>query len=85
MNFASGLIDVFADTPLGGNPLAVVEGADALPDDTLRRIAFEFNQAETTFILKSTRAALSAHVNETVDPKQFTVEGDQGRADEDGA
>ncbi|NTX66800.1 PhzF family phenazine biosynthesis protein [Myxococcus sp. CA051A] len=53
---ASGLIDVFADAPLSGNPLAVVEGADALPDDTLRRIAGEFNQAETTFLLKSTRA-----------------------------
>jgi len=29
--------------------------------------------------------ALSANVNETVDPRQFTVEGDQGRADDDGA
>jgi PhzF family phenazine biosynthesis protein len=53
----SGLIDVFADAPLRGNPLAVVEGAAALPDDTLRRIAGELHQAETTFILPSTRAA----------------------------
>lgn len=52
----TGLIDVFADTPLSGNPLAVVEGADALPDDTLRRIAGEFHQAETTFLMKSARA-----------------------------
>jgi PhzF family phenazine biosynthesis protein len=52
----AGLIDVFADRPLSGNPLAVVEGADALPDDTLRRIAGELNQAETTFLLNSTRA-----------------------------
>ncbi|NBD08391.1 MULTISPECIES: PhzF family phenazine biosynthesis protein [Corallococcus] len=56
VELTSGLIDVFADTPLSGNPLAVVDGADALPDDTLRRIAGEFNQAETTFLLKSTRA-----------------------------
>lgn len=56
LNLVSGLIDVFADSPLSGNPLAVVEGADALPDDTLRRIAGEFNQAETTFLLKSTCA-----------------------------
>src|SRR5688572_13023227 len=51
-----GLIDVFADVPLSGNPLAVVEGADGLTDDTMRRIAREFNQAETTFLLKSDRA-----------------------------
>ena len=53
---ASGIVDVFAETALTGNPLAVVEGADAIPDGTLRRIAREFNQAETTFILRSSRA-----------------------------
>ncbi|PSH63030.1 PhzF family phenazine biosynthesis protein [Phyllobacterium brassicacearum] len=55
-NPISGMIDVFADTPLSGNPLAVVEGADHLEDDVLRLIAREFNQSETTFILKSDRA-----------------------------
>ena len=55
MNLTCGLIDVFADTSLSGNPLAVVEGADALPDETLQRIAGEFNQAETTFLMKRTR------------------------------
>jgi PhzF family phenazine biosynthesis protein len=52
----AGLIDVFADAPLTGNPLAVVQGADALSDEQMRRIAGEFNQAETTFILHSSRA-----------------------------
>lgn len=52
----AGLVDVFADTALSGNPLAVVEGAEDLADDTLRRIAREFNQAETTFLLPSRRA-----------------------------
>ncbi len=52
----AGLIDVFADKPLTGNPLAVVQGADALSDDAMRRIASEFNQAETTFIMRSARA-----------------------------
>ena len=51
-----GLIDVFADAPLTGNPLAVVQGADGLSDERMRRIAGEFNQAETTFILQSSRA-----------------------------
>jgi PhzF family phenazine biosynthesis protein len=52
----AGLIDVFADSPLTGNPLAVVQAADELNDEQMRRIAREFNQAETTFILQSTRA-----------------------------
>lgn len=53
---AAGLIDVFAETPFGGNPLAVVEDADGLSDAQMRRIAGEFNQAETTFLLQSDRA-----------------------------
>ena len=52
----AGLIDVFADAPLTGNPLAVVQRADNLSEEQMRRIAREFNQAETTFILQSTRA-----------------------------
>jgi PhzF family phenazine biosynthesis protein len=54
----AGIIDVFADAPLTGNPLAVVQGADELNDEQMRRIAGEFNQAETTFILHSARADL---------------------------
>jgi trans-2,3-dihydro-3-hydroxyanthranilate isomerase len=49
--FAFALVDVFADAPLSGNPLAVILDADALPEPTLRRIAREFNQSETTFVL----------------------------------
>ncbi len=56
VDLIAGIIDVFADVPLTGNPLAVVQGADELSDETMRRIAGEFQQAETTFILKSTRA-----------------------------
>ncbi len=52
----AGLIDVFAEAPFGGNPLAVVEDADGLSDAEMRRIAGEFNQAETTFLMKSDRA-----------------------------
>lgn len=54
--FTAGLIDVFADAAFGGNPLAVVEGADGLSDAQMRRIASEFNQAETTFVMQSERA-----------------------------
>ncbi|SCX29351.1 MULTISPECIES: PhzF family phenazine biosynthesis protein [Agrobacterium] len=52
----AGIIDVFAEVPLTGNPLAVVQGADDLTGEQMRRIAGEFNQAETTFIMRSTRA-----------------------------
>jgi len=54
--FTAGLIDVFAETPFSGNPLAVVEDADGLSDAQMQRIAGEFNQAETTFLLQSDRA-----------------------------
>lgn len=56
VELVAGIIDVFADAPLAGNPLAVVQGADDLTDAQMRRIAGEFNQAETTFIMRSTRA-----------------------------
>jgi PhzF family phenazine biosynthesis protein len=55
-NFVAGLIDVFANAALGGNPLAVVEDADSLTEETMQRVAGEFNQAETTFLMKSYRA-----------------------------
>lgn len=47
-------IDVFADRPLAGNPLALVPDADALTEEQLRGIAREFNQSETTFLCRPT-------------------------------
>jgi len=55
-SIAFALVDVFADAPLSGNPLAVVPDADDLSEDLLPRIAGEFNQAETTFLLAPTAA-----------------------------
>lgn len=51
-----GIIDVFADAALEGNPLARVDGADGLTDVQMRRIAGEFNQAETKIRYRSSRA-----------------------------
>lgn len=45
-------VDVFARTPLSGNPLAVVPDADDLAQEQMQAIAREFNQSETTFILR---------------------------------
>ena len=55
MEYPFALVDVFAERPLGGNPLAVVAGPP--PEALLPRIAREFNQSETTFVMRPTRAA----------------------------
>jgi len=48
------VLDVFADAPLGGNPLAVVLDVDGLGDTDMQRIAREFNLSETVFVFPST-------------------------------
>ena len=44
-------VDVFTDTPLGGNPLAVFLEAEDLTKETMQKIAKEMNLSETTFVL----------------------------------
>jgi PhzF family phenazine biosynthesis protein len=44
-------VDVFADEPFLGNPVAVVHGADDVTDDDMRRFARWTNLSETTFLL----------------------------------
>jgi len=45
-------MDVFAPRPLTGNPLSLVPDADDLDEARMRAIAREFNQSETTFVLR---------------------------------
>ncbi|MET0210110.1 MAG: PhzF family phenazine biosynthesis protein [Burkholderiaceae bacterium] len=47
-------VDVFTDTPLKGNPLAVVVDAAGLDDDTMADFARWTNLSETTFLLPPT-------------------------------
>jgi len=47
-------VDVFTSQPLRGNPLAVVVGADALPDTQMAAFANWTNLSETTFLLRPT-------------------------------
>jgi trans-2,3-dihydro-3-hydroxyanthranilate isomerase len=47
--------DVFTATRFGGNPLALVYGADGLESEALAAIAREFNLSETVFILPPER------------------------------
>ena len=44
------ILDVFTDTKLAGNPLAVVLDCDGLDDVAMRKIAAEFNLSETVFV-----------------------------------
>jgi trans-2,3-dihydro-3-hydroxyanthranilate isomerase len=48
-------VDVFAHRPLAGNPLSLVPDADDLTEPQMRAIAREFNQSETTFVLRPSR------------------------------
>jgi trans-2,3-dihydro-3-hydroxyanthranilate isomerase len=47
-------LDVFTDTPFGGNPLAVFTDAGHLSDTQMQRIAAELSLSETVFITKQT-------------------------------
>jgi trans-2,3-dihydro-3-hydroxyanthranilate isomerase len=44
------VVDVFTDTALNGNPLAVVMNTCGLATDRMQQIAREFNLSETTFV-----------------------------------
>ena len=43
--------DVFTDTPLAGNQLAVFTDAREIPEELLQRLAREMNYSETVFVL----------------------------------
>lgn len=58
--YAFRLVNVFAESPLAGNPLCVFEDARGLDTATMQALALQFNLSETTFILPSGPA--SAHV-----------------------
>jgi trans-2,3-dihydro-3-hydroxyanthranilate isomerase len=45
------LVDVFADRPLAGNPLAVFPDAAGIDDETLQLVAREMDHAATSFLL----------------------------------
>jgi trans-2,3-dihydro-3-hydroxyanthranilate isomerase len=55
-------LDVFTTKKFGGNPLAVVLGADALTTEQMQTITKEFNLSETTFVMKPDDPAHTAKV-----------------------
>ena len=63
-------VDVFSQTSMLGNPVAVVHGADRLTDDQLARFARWTNLSETTFLLTPTEVTADYRV------RIFTPEGE---------
>ena len=43
------VVDVFTDTPLQGNQVAVFTDAREIPEERLQQLALEVNFSETTF------------------------------------
>ena len=65
------VVDVFAERPLEGNPLAIFPDARSLSTDDMQAIARETNLSETTFILPTDPATELA---EGVHVRIFTTE-----------
>jgi trans-2,3-dihydro-3-hydroxyanthranilate isomerase len=55
-------LDVFTETALAGNPLAVVLDAEGLDDGRMQAIAAEFNLSETVFVFEPRNAVNSARI-----------------------
>src|SRR6476660_2093256 len=64
-------LDVFTQTPLSGNPLAIFPDAGELTDAEMQALAREMNLSETTFIFPRD-AAIEAREGKKV--RIFTVE-----------
>jgi trans-2,3-dihydro-3-hydroxyanthranilate isomerase len=54
--------DVFTDTPLQGNPLAVFTEADDIPGERMQAIARELNLSETVFVQPAGDGAADARI-----------------------
>jgi trans-2,3-dihydro-3-hydroxyanthranilate isomerase len=62
MDWEYHIVDVFTQTQLEGNPLAVFPDARGLDAQTMQRIAGELNLSETTFVLPAENGGAAARV-----------------------
>lgn len=62
MRYHYVICDVFTDTKLQGNQLAVFTNASGLTDERMRALALEIGFSETTFVLPTTRKDADARV-----------------------
>lgn len=56
------ILNVFAESSLSGNALAVFEDGGALSDEQMQALALQFNVSETTFILPSSSATARVRI-----------------------
>jgi trans-2,3-dihydro-3-hydroxyanthranilate isomerase len=56
------VVDVFTDTPLEGNPVAVFPSSSELDPTAMQAIARELNLAETVFVCPATRKGCAARL-----------------------
>ena len=56
------LVNVFAESVFGGNPLCVFEAGEGLSDTEMQALALQFNLSETTFVLPSDRATARVRI-----------------------
>ena len=56
------IVNVFAEAPLAGNPLAVIEDGHGLDTETMQALALQFNLSETTFVLPSAVATARVRI-----------------------
>lgn len=61
-SFRYVVCDVFTDTPLAGNQLAVFTDARDLPEELLQPLARELNFSETVFVLPATAEGAHARI-----------------------
>jgi trans-2,3-dihydro-3-hydroxyanthranilate isomerase len=61
-DYAFRIVNVFAEAPLEGNPLAVFEDGRGFDDATMQALALQFNLSETTFILPSTQGSARVRI-----------------------
>jgi len=61
-DYAFRIVNVFAEAPLEGNPLAVFEDGRGLDDATMQALALQFNLSETTFILPSSQGSARVRI-----------------------
>jgi PhzF family phenazine biosynthesis protein len=64
-------VDVFASAPLTGAPLTLVTDADGVTEAQMRAVAREFNQSETTFVLRPSRPDVTRRL------RSFTPTGEE--------
>jgi len=62
MSHAFRLVNVFAESPLAGNPLCVFEDGRGLDDAAMQALALQFNLSETTFVLPSGRGTARVRI-----------------------